>query len=47
MVFRMKLLVDNISSDEQIKEQYEEYYTSKNKSLVALADVCTNNILHG
>ena len=36
--FRKKLLVDNVSSNEQITEQFEQFYTSK-KSLAAIADV--------
>ena len=44
--FTKKLLVGNVPFDEQIKEQFEELYTSK-KSFVALADVYAKNILEG
>ena len=40
-----KQLIDTISSDEEIIEQFEEYYISKKKSLSALSDRYAKGIL--
>ena len=44
--FWMKLLLDNVSSNEEIKEKFETYSTLENKSWVALADAYSKKIIH-
>lgn len=43
--FRKKLLDDTISSNNEIKKQFEDSFQTNRKSLAALADVYAKNIL--
>ena len=43
-VFRKRLYVDNISSTPEIKQQFNDYYQSSNRSLASLVDMYAKNI---
>ena len=43
--YNKKRMIDTVYSDEEIITQFEEFYTSKNKSLAALSDKYAKEIM--
>ena len=43
--YNKKRMIDTVYSDEEIITQFEEFYTSKNKSLAALSDKYAKDIM--